>query len=57
LFRPERILLDLLPVMGTFSKLPLARRHDDHLFAVVPLPYLCRFVLTRVTPAPLETKK
>jgi hypothetical protein len=32
LFRPERILLDLLPIMGTFSALPLAGRHDDRLF-------------------------
>src|SRR5260370_23262033 len=32
LLRPEGILLDLLPVVGTFSALTLARRHGDHLF-------------------------
>src|SRR6266516_245998 len=34
LFRPERRLLNLLPVVGAGSSLPLARRHDDHLFVV-----------------------
>lgn len=57
LFRPERILLNLLPVVGAFSSLPLACRHDDHLFAVFSLPrLLCRFVRIRVTLAPLMTK-
>jgi len=39
LLRPERIVLDLLPVVGAFSARALARRHDDPLFAVVPLSY------------------
>jgi len=30
-------LLYLLPIMGPFSALALARRHDDHLFALFPL--------------------
>ena len=38
LLRPKRILLDELPVVGTFSALALARKHDDHLFIVFPLP-------------------
>src|SRR5205823_2831248 len=38
LFRPERILLDLLPVVGAFSAFPLARRHDDRLLVVFSLP-------------------
>ena len=38
LLRPQRILLDLLPVMRPFSALPLARGHDDRLFVIVSLP-------------------
>jgi len=37
LLRPKRIVLDFLPIVGPFSKLPLARRHDDHLFTLFPL--------------------
>ena len=38
LLRSQRILLDLLPVVGAFSTFPLARRHDDRLFVVFSLP-------------------
>jgi hypothetical protein len=38
LFGPERLLLDLLPVMGAGSSLPFARRHDDRLLVVCSLP-------------------
>src|SRR5712691_4822717 len=38
LLRPERILLYLLPIMGPFSALALALRHDNRLFAVFSLP-------------------
>ncbi len=38
LFGPKRILLDLLPILGPFSALPLARGHDDRLFVIVSLP-------------------
>ncbi len=34
LFRPERLLLDLLPIVGAGSSLPFAHRHDDRLFVV-----------------------
>jgi hypothetical protein len=58
LFGPKRILLDVLPVVGMLSARALARRHDDHLFAVFPPSLLvCRFVQTRVTPSTLEARK
>src|SRR3954451_12616276 len=37
-FIPERILLNLLPIMGAFSAQALALRHDNRLFAVFSLP-------------------
>jgi hypothetical protein len=40
LLRPERVLLNLLPVVGAFSALPLARRHDTPLFVVCSSPLI-----------------
>jgi hypothetical protein len=52
LLRPERLLLNLLPIVGSFSA--LARRHNDHLFAMFFFSLLIgQFVLTRVTPMAL----